>query len=120
MIGDHPETEAFREHFGWTDSVIHVPFDTPDVANILAELDSESQRIAEARKNNIVQSLLRHDWAYRWSTILNLAGLKPSAALTERLEYLTKLAKEIKSDSAVPNQSQGRDNEHNTLLKTGT
>ena len=111
---------VFREHFGWTDSVIHVPFDTPDVANILAELDSEPERIAEARKNNVVQSLLRHDWAYRWSSILKIAGLKSRAALTDRLEYLTKLAEEIKSDSVVPNLSQDSDNEQNTFLTTGT
>lgn len=120
MIGEHPETEVFREHFGWPDSVIHVPFDTPDIADILAELDSQPERIQEARKNNIVQSLLRHDWAYRWNTILNIAGLKPGTPLTDRLEYLKNLAEEIKSDSAVPNRSQGSDNEHNTFLKTGT
>jgi hypothetical protein len=97
-----------------------VPFDTSDITDILAELDSKPERIQEARKNNIVQSLLRHDWAYRWNTILNIAGLKPSAALTDRLEYLTNLAEEIKSDSAVPNRSQGSDNEHNTLIETGT
>ena len=120
MIGEHPKTEVFREHFGWPDSVIHVPFDTPDISDILAKLDSQPERLQEARKNNIVQSLLRHDWAYRWSTILNIAGLKPSAALTDRLEHLTRLAEEIKSDSAVPNRSQGSDNEHNTFIKTGT
>jgi hypothetical protein len=119
MIGEHPETEVFREHFGWPDSVIRVPFDSPDINDILADLDSEPERIAEARKNNIVQSLLRHDWAYRWSSILNIAGLKPSAALTDRLKYLRRMAEEIKSDSTVPNQSQGSDNERNTFLKTG-
>jgi len=99
MIGDHPETKAFEENFGWSDSVIRTPFDSPNFADILAELDSKQARIAEARKNNIIQSLLRHDWAYRWSTILNMAGLKPNAALTDRLEYLKKLAENIKSDS---------------------
>ena len=107
MIGEHPETEVFREHFGWPDSVIRVPLDTPDITNILAELDSEPERIAEARKNNIVQSLLRHDWAYRWSTILNIAGLKPGAALIDRLEYLKNLAEDIKYDSAMLHQSLG-------------
>ncbi len=118
MIGEHPETEVFGDHFGWPDSVIPVPFDTPDIPDILAELDSQPERIQEARKNNIVQSLLRHDWAYRWSTILNIAGLKPSAALTGRLEYLKNLAEDIKSDSAMLRQSQGMDNEHNTLMET--
>ncbi|MCP4263346.1 MAG: glycosyltransferase [Planctomycetes bacterium] len=119
MIGDHPETKAFEEHFGWPDSVIRIPIDTPDIAKILAELDSQPERIARIRKNNIVQSILRHDWAYRWNNILNIAGLKTSTALTERLEYLKKLAETIKSDSAASNQSQGSDNEHNTLIGTG-
>ncbi len=96
MIGEHPKTEAFEEHFSWPDSVICTPFDSPNIAEILAELDSKSVRIAEARKNNIIQSLLRHDWAYRWSTILNIAGLKSTVGLKEQLEYLKKLAEEIK------------------------
>ena len=101
MIGEHPETEIFREHFGWPDSVIRTPFDSPDIAEILADLDSQPDRIANARKNNIIQSLLRHDWAYRWNTILNVAGLKPSTALTDRLKYLKNLAEDIKSASAI-------------------
>ncbi|MHC4559333.1 MAG: glycosyltransferase [Planctomycetota bacterium] len=119
MIGEHPETEVFGEHFGWPDSVIRTPFDSPDIAEILAELDSQPERIAKARKKNIVQSLLHHDWAYRWNTILNIAGLKPTTALTDRLEYLKKLAENIKSDSAMLNKPQGSDNEHNTLIETG-
>jgi len=120
MIGEHPETKAFEEQFGWPDSVIRMPFDSPNINEILAELDSQPERIAEARKNNVVQSLLRHDWAYRWSTILKIAGLKPSATLTDRLEYLRRLAEKIKSDSVVPNQSKDSDEEHNIFLKTGT
>ena len=120
MIGEHPTTEAFGEHFNWPDSVIRTSFDSPDIADILADLDSQPKRIAEARKNNIIQSLLRYDWAYRWNAILNIASLKPTTALTGRLDYLKKLAEEIKSDPAKSNQSQDSDNEHNTLIGTGT
>lgn len=115
LIGEHPQTKAFEEYFGWPDSVIRIPIDTPDIAKILGELDSQPERIAEARKNNIVQSLLRHDWAYRWSAILKIAGLNPGPALKNRLEYLKNLAENIKSDSAMLCQSQGMNNEHNTL-----
>jgi hypothetical protein len=96
MIGEHPETEVFREHFGWSDAVIHVPFDAPNIAKILADLDSQPARMEQARKNNIVQSLLRHDWAYRWGTILDMAGLKPKAALIDRLEHLKRMAEDVK------------------------
>jgi hypothetical protein len=95
MIGEHPQIKAFEEHFGWPDSVIRVPFDTPNIAEILAELDSQPERIAEARKRNVVQSLLRHDWAYRWKEILKMAGLEPHAALKNRLDYLKKLAEDV-------------------------
>lgn len=115
MIGEHPRTKAFEDHFGWTDSVIRVPFDTPDIADKLAELDSQPDRLEKARKQNIIQSLLRHDWAYRWNTILNIAGLKPSDALIKRLDFLKKLAENIESDSVISNPSQTNDNEHNTF-----
>jgi len=92
MIGGHPETEAFRHHFDWPDSVINAPFDSPNIADVLADLDSQPGRMEQARKNNIVQSLLCHDWAYRWQALLDIAGLKPRTALTDRLERLKELA----------------------------
>jgi len=104
MIGDHPKTKIFEEHFGWHDSVIRTPFDSPDIAGILAELDSQPERIAEARKNNVVQSLLRHDWAYRWNSVLKITGLTPTKALANRLQQLKKLAEEIKSEPVVTNK----------------
>lgn len=106
MIGESPRTDVFKEHFGWTDSVIHVPFDSPNIAGILDKLDSQPQRMAEARKNNVVQSLLRHDWAYRWNTILNLADLKPDASLIDRLDSLKKLAEDIESESECTKVSE--------------
>ena len=97
MIGEHPETEVFGQQFGWPDAIIRVPFDAPNIAEILAELDSQPDRMEEARKNNTVQSLLRHDWAYRWRTVLNIAGLKPRTALIDRVEHLKKLAEDVKT-----------------------
>ena len=99
MIGEHPKTEVFEEHFGWLNSVIRMPFDSPDIADILVELDSQPEWIAKVRKKNIVQSLLRHDWAYRWNSILKIAGLKPGNALKDRLEYLKKLSEDIKKNA---------------------
>jgi hypothetical protein len=102
MIGDHPETKAFEEHFGWPDSVIRTSFDSPNIADIMAELDSQPDRIQKAQKQNVVQSLLRHDWAYRWKSILKIAGLEPGVGLKERLEYLKKLAENIKKIPEYP------------------
>jgi hypothetical protein len=54
LIGEHPETEVFQEHCDWPDAVIHVPFDTWDIAEILFELDSRPGRMEQTRKNNTV------------------------------------------------------------------
>ena len=53
-----------------------------------------------ARKNNVVHSLLRHDWAHRWRTVLDIAGLKPNAALIDRQRRLEELAEAIESNSS--------------------
>jgi hypothetical protein len=92
MIGEPPQNDAFKKYFDWPDAVIHVPYDTEDIAEILADLDSQPQRLAEIRKNNVIHSLLRHDWVYRWRAILDIVGLEPRPALFERERQLKELA----------------------------
>jgi hypothetical protein len=52
---------AFEKNFDWSDAVIEIPFDCSNIADLDAQLDHQ-ERI---RTNNIVNSLLRHDWVYR-------------------------------------------------------
>jgi hypothetical protein len=99
MIGETGENEALKEHFGWPDSVIHVPFDSPNIAEVLADLDSQPERLDEIRKNNVVNCLLRHDWVYRWRAILDMVGLKPRPALIAREKRLKKLAEGVRKTS---------------------
>lgn len=97
MIGSHPETDVYKEHFDWPDSVINTPFDCPDIADVLADLDSQPERIEKIRRDNIIQSLLRHDWLYRWKAILEIAGIEPHNCLAEREGRLSKLASEVEN-----------------------
>ncbi len=92
MIGETRESEAFRKHFDWPDAVIHAPFDAPNIAEILDDLDSQPDRLAQIRRNNAVQSLLRHDWVYRWKAILDMVGLEPRPELFKREKRLKELA----------------------------
>ncbi|MHC4529481.1 MAG: glycosyltransferase family 1 protein, partial [Planctomycetota bacterium] len=62
-------------------------------------LDAQPKRMAQIRKNNIVQSLLRHDWLYRWNEILNMVGMEPRPALLARQKHLKKLAKDAEKIS---------------------
>jgi hypothetical protein len=97
MIGEPPENQAFRENFDWPDAVIPMAFDEPDVAKFLKKLDSEPERLSEIRKNGVVQSLLRHDWAYRWRAILDIVGLAPRPALVAREQQLEQLAESVQN-----------------------
>jgi len=108
MIGTPPDTDAFREHFDWPDAVIKAPFNSPHIENILSGLDSEPERIEKIRENNIVQSLLRHDWAYRWKTVLDLAGLEERAAFDVRIKCL----REIVNITKTMFQKGNADNEN--------
>lgn len=92
MIGQPPDNQTFKEHFDWPDAVIPMAFDEPDISTFLTHLDSEPERLAEIRKNGVIQSLLRHDWVYRWKAILDIVGLKPRPALVAREQRLKQLA----------------------------
>jgi len=95
MIGEKPDNEAFRKQFDWPDAVIRVPYDTANIAEVLADLDSQPERLARIRKNNVINCLLRHDWVYRWRAILDMVGLEPRPGLLAREERLRKLAEQV-------------------------
>ena len=58
----------------------------------MRELDKQPERQVAARRNNMVQMLLHHDWAYRWEHVLNLAKVPPSPQLLIRKQRLKQLA----------------------------
>jgi glycosyltransferase involved in cell wall biosynthesis len=92
MIGEAPRLDYFAEQFDWPDAVIHVPFDSPDIMQILARLDGEPERLASARRNNIVHAALRHDWLHRLHTVFETFHLPHTPAMLRRQERLQALA----------------------------
>lgn len=92
MIGEHPKNEKFEEIFYWPDAVIHLPFGSTKIREIIYDLSAQPNRLEEIRKKNMLESLARHDWVYRWETILEIAGLKPLPVLFERKRQLERLA----------------------------
>ncbi len=92
MIGEAPQLETFSRQFDWTDAVIHVPFDSPDIGYTLARLDADPQRLASIRRNNIVNAARRHDWLYRLRTVFDTFHLQPTPAMLLRQERLQALA----------------------------
>ena len=72
-----------------------MPYNSPDAESIIRELDKQSERQARMRKLNIQQSMLRHDWAYRWEEILQAVGVAPSPRLDARKAQLHRLADQV-------------------------
>ena len=83
-IGNQTATEEFNKHFDWEDALISIPADASNIADIIQELDRQSDRLEKARRQNVYNSLLRHDWVYRWRHILETAGLEITPRILAR------------------------------------
>src|SRR6266478_1604799 len=95
MIGEYPNNEEFKKLFDWPDAVLHLPYDSDNIDTLITELDRQPERQEHIRRTNVLQALMRHDWVYRWETVLATAGLEPLPELLERKERLRNLAKEV-------------------------
>jgi hypothetical protein len=95
LIGDAPRDASFNEDSGWQDSVIPLPLDSGDIADVIAELEADPSRLERISKTNVVNSLRRHDHVYRWAQILSLAGLQETTAMVGRRRELEELAASI-------------------------
>jgi hypothetical protein len=92
MLGEAPRTERFPGQFGWPDAVIQLPFDSPDVDRVLAELDADPARLARIRRDNVYNAALRHDWVHRLRTVFDTLGLPPTEAMLAREKRLQAIA----------------------------
>jgi Glycosyl transferases group 1 len=92
MIGEAPRTKEFARQFDWPDALIHVPFDSPDIGRILADLDADAERLRAIRRNNVRQAALRHDWLYRILAVLDALGLAPTETMRARAQRLEQIA----------------------------
>ena len=102
MVGEAPRTGKFLTLFDWPDSVVESRFDEPEIAAILAQLDRDPERKTRIRRNNMVNALRRHDWAYRLRTILEGAGMELPPALLAREARLRELADMVNGATLQP------------------
>jgi hypothetical protein len=101
LIGDAPfSDETFKALFDWPDAVIPLPCNSGDVAEVIAELDADPSRLERASKNNVANSLRRHDHVHRWGQVLAIAGLKETSAMENRRRELEEAAASI--DCTIP------------------
>jgi hypothetical protein len=92
LLGEAPRSDEFRRQFDWQDAVIGLAFDSPDVGDVLEELDANRERIERIRRDNVYQAAKRHDWVYRLRTVFEELGLRPTEGMLAREERLRALA----------------------------
>jgi hypothetical protein len=92
LVGERANNAVFPKLFDWPDAVIQLPHDSGDIDLVIKELDGDPERQDRIRRTNVAQTLLRHDWVYRWEAILNAAGLEPTRGMLERKDRLKRLA----------------------------
>jgi hypothetical protein len=119
LLGERPNNQEFEKLFDWSDAVIPLPYNSPDIGKLIQELDRQPERQDKIRKTNMEQSLLRHDWVYRWETMLSTVGLAPLPQLFERKQRLKSIAESIsQTATAAPAEFSIRDKDHRTSPAT--
>jgi hypothetical protein len=92
LIGQRPNCDAFRTIFNWPDAVIEIKPDGSDLIDVLEGLAKQPERLSEISRRNAAEALLRHDWGYRWTKVLEIAGFEPTPALLARERRLREMA----------------------------
>lgn len=105
LVGNRPETPHFESLFG-QDAMVPVPAESPDLGSVLEDLERDPARLERMRTQGVRHALLRHDWLYRWQTILQEAGLSILPQGADRLARLHRLAAHTGHHDAAPTHAK--------------
>jgi hypothetical protein len=97
LLGAAPNTPMFDELFGWEDAVVPCTPDT--IGAVIETLDSDPERVERIRRNNILNSLRRHDCADRWADVLAAIGLPATPGIEARRHRLSELMLAVEQDN---------------------
>ncbi len=93
LLGEPPRSAEFQRQFDWPDAVVRLPFDSPDVGEVLASLDRDPERLQRIARTNAREAALRHDWLYRLETVFSALDLPPTEQMRARRGRLAELAR---------------------------
>lgn len=92
MIGEAPRNDEFKRQFDWPDAVVHMPFHSPDIGELLARLDADPERLVRTRRDSVHNAATRHDWMHRYETIATTLGIGSTPAMRQRRDVLDDIA----------------------------
>lgn len=99
LLGDQIDNSAYRDWFDWSDAVIPLSANETRVGEIVEQLESEPDRIASARRANLLAALTRLDNLYRWKDVLEIAGMSETSGMQLRHRRLLDLAQLVETAS---------------------
>ena len=99
LLGKGVENTPYEKYFDWPDAVLSTPADGSQIVELIADLDGQPGRLAQIRREGVVNILLRHDWVYRWRQILETVDLPVSHGILERDVRLKHLADLVNKES---------------------
>ena len=88
LLGEPPDCVEFRQQFDWPDALINMPFDMPDIENVLTGLNGDPVRLRRISWNNVRNAALRHDWSYRIRDVFEATGIAITPGMLEREKRL--------------------------------
>ncbi len=91
-VGERPNNEVFDQLFDWPDPMIDFPYNSAEFDKVIAAIQKDPEKEDRMRRTNVRQSLLRHDWVYRWEMILKALDMEPLPQIAERKTRLRNLA----------------------------
>ena len=92
LLGQGGANTPYEKYFDWPDAVLSTPVDGSQIAELIADLDRQPERLARIQRDSMVNILLRHDWVYRWRQVLETVELPVLHGISEREGYLKHLA----------------------------
>lgn len=95
LVGQKPPGQAFSDLFGCSDALFEVATDGSDILETLKALSMRPEEMKAISKNNVKHILMHHDWIYRWSEIIDIAGLHFHDRMEARKDNLKALALNI-------------------------
>jgi len=98
LLGNRIDSPAFEEYFGWEDAVIDIPYECPEIGEVITGLDAQPERLEAIRQRNIIESLKRHDHLHRWEKVLELVGMAPHPKLVARRKALAARIEMVEQD----------------------
>ncbi|MBT9310883.1 glycosyltransferase [Leptothoe kymatousa] len=95
LVGMPPMGDVFPRYFDWEDAIVRVNLYEQNVLEVMEELNNQPEKVEAMRRRNVVNSLRKHDWVYRWREMLSTFDLEPSQAMLDRERQLQQLADSV-------------------------